>query len=128
MAALLVALLGVIVGSLSQRRNVVGGRKTMVPTKFYRPAPFLLSAQGVLSRRNALVFMCVEMMLNSVNLTLIAMSRQWGNLNGQIFVFMIMAWPPPKWRSGWPSVSHFHHTDGQYRRHQYPEMVDHSHG
>jgi NADH-quinone oxidoreductase subunit K len=35
--------------------------------------------------------MCVEMMLNSVNLTLIALSRQWGNLNGQVFVFMIMA-------------------------------------
>ncbi|MEZ4633824.1 MAG: NADH-quinone oxidoreductase subunit NuoK [Caldilineaceae bacterium] len=36
--------------------------------------------------------MCVEMMLNEViNLTLIALSRQWGNLNGQIFVFMIMA-------------------------------------
>jgi NADH-quinone oxidoreductase subunit K len=53
---------------------------------------FLIGAVGVLSRRNALViFMCVEMMLNSVNLTLIALSRQWGNLNGQIFVFMIMA-------------------------------------
>jgi NADH-quinone oxidoreductase subunit K len=35
--------------------------------------------------------MCVELMLNSVNLTLIALSRQWDNLNGQIFVFMIMA-------------------------------------
>jgi NADH-quinone oxidoreductase subunit K len=53
---------------------------------------FLIGAVGVLSRRNALIiFMCVEMMLNSVNLTLIALSRQWGNLNGQIFVFMIMA-------------------------------------
>ena len=35
--------------------------------------------------------MCVEMMLNSVNLTLIAFARQWDNLNGQVFVFMIMA-------------------------------------
>ena len=31
------------------------------------------------------------MMLNSVNLTLVALSRQWGNLNGQVFVFVIMA-------------------------------------
>ena len=39
----------------------------------------------------SIIFMCVEMMLNSVNLTLIALSRQWNNLNGQVFVFMIMA-------------------------------------
>ncbi len=53
---------------------------------------FIIGAIGVLTRRNALIiFMCVEMMLNSVNLTLIALSRQWDNLNGQIFVFMIMA-------------------------------------
>jgi NADH-quinone oxidoreductase subunit K len=67
----------------------------MIPTSYYLilgAIIFLIGAVGVLSRRNALViFMCVEMMLNSVNLTLIALSRQWGNLNGQIFVFMIMA-------------------------------------
>jgi NADH-quinone oxidoreductase subunit K len=67
----------------------------MVPTSYYlllSAAVFTIGAVGVLSRRSALiVFMCVEMMLNSVNLTLIALSRQWGNLNGQIFVFMIMA-------------------------------------
>ncbi len=67
----------------------------MIPTSYYLilgAAIFLIGAVGVLSRRNALiVFMCVEMMLNSVNLSLIALSRQWGNLNGQIFVFMVMA-------------------------------------
>ncbi|MBV7332185.1 NADH-quinone oxidoreductase subunit NuoK [Chloroflexi bacterium TSY] len=53
---------------------------------------FTIGTIGVLTRRSALIiFMCVELMLNSVNLTLIALSRQWGNLNGQIFVFMIMA-------------------------------------
>ena len=53
---------------------------------------FTVGASGVLLRRNALIiFMCIEMMLNSVNLTLIALARQWGNLEGQIFVFMIMA-------------------------------------
>lgn len=53
---------------------------------------FIIGAAGVLTRRNALIiFMCVEMMLNSVNLTLIALSNQWGNLNGQVFVFVIMA-------------------------------------
>ncbi len=67
----------------------------MVPTSYYlflSAAIFVVGAVGVLSRRNALiVFMCVELMLNSVNLSLIALSRQWGNLNGQVFVFMIMA-------------------------------------
>jgi len=67
----------------------------MIPTSYYlilAALIFAVGATGVLVRRNALIiFMCVEMMLNSVNLTLIALSRQWGNLNGQVFVFMIMA-------------------------------------
>lgn len=67
----------------------------MVPTGAYLMVSaiiFSIGAVGVLTRRSALIiFMCVELMLNSVNLTLIALSRQWGNLNGQIFVFMIMA-------------------------------------
>jgi NADH-quinone oxidoreductase subunit K len=76
---------------------LVGKREehTLVPTSFYLilgAMIFTVGAVGVLTRRNALIiFMCVEMMLNSVNLTLIALSRHWGNLNGQIFVFMIMA-------------------------------------
>lgn len=67
----------------------------MIPISYYlilAALIFAIGATGVLVRRNALmIFMCVEMMLNSVNLTLIALSRQWGNLNGQIFVFIIMA-------------------------------------
>ena len=67
----------------------------MVATNFYLilgALIFLIGAIGVLTRRSSLIIlMCVEMMLNSVNLTLIALSRQWGNLNGQVFVFMIMA-------------------------------------
>lgn len=53
---------------------------------------FTLGTIGVLTRRNAIViFMCIELMLNSVNLTFIALSRHLGNLDGQIFVFFIMA-------------------------------------
>lgn len=67
----------------------------MPDTSFYlvlSAVIFAVGATGVLLRRNALIiFMCIEMMLNSVNLTLIALARQWGNLEGQIFVFMIMA-------------------------------------
>lgn len=53
---------------------------------------FTIGAFGVLMKRNALIiFMCVEMMLNSVNLSLVALSHRWGNVDGQIFVFIIMA-------------------------------------
>lgn len=67
----------------------------MVPTSFYLILSgliFMIAAVGVLTRRSALILlMCVELMLNSVNLTLVALSRLWDNLNGQIFVFMIIA-------------------------------------
>ncbi|GAB4294114.1 MAG: NADH-quinone oxidoreductase subunit NuoK [Desulfuromonadia bacterium] len=52
---------------------------------------FSLGALGVLIRKNAIViFMCIELMLNAVNLALIAFSRYLNNLDGQIFVFFIM--------------------------------------
>ena len=52
---------------------------------------FAIGTIGVLTRRNAIViFMCVELMLNAVNLTFIAFSRYLGNIDGQIFVFFVM--------------------------------------
>ena len=52
---------------------------------------FAIGTVGVLTRKNAIViFMCVEMMLNAVNLTLIAFSKYLGNIDGQVFVFFIM--------------------------------------
>ncbi len=52
---------------------------------------FAIGTVGVLTRRNAIViFMCVELMLNAVNLTFIAFSKFLGNLDGQIFVFFVM--------------------------------------
>ena len=87
----------------------------MIPTSYYLMLSgtiFAIGAVGVLARRNALViFMCVEMMLNSVNLTLIAMSRQWGNLNGQVFVFMVMAVAAAEVAVGLAIlISHMRHT------------------
>jgi NADH-quinone oxidoreductase subunit K len=53
---------------------------------------FTLGALGVLIRRNAIViFMSVELMLNAANLAFVAYARQYQALNGQIFVFFIMA-------------------------------------
>jgi NADH-quinone oxidoreductase subunit K len=52
---------------------------------------FSIGTVGVLTRRNAIVmFMCVEMMLNAVNLTFIAFSKYLGNIDGQVFVFFVM--------------------------------------
>jgi NADH-quinone oxidoreductase subunit K len=54
-------------------------------------ALFSIGAVGVLVRRNAIVvFMCIELMLNSVNLTLITFSRIDGGLDGQIMAFFVM--------------------------------------
>ncbi len=52
---------------------------------------FMLGVLGVVVRRNMIVmFMCIELMLNAANLSLVAFSRLWGNLDGQIFVFMVI--------------------------------------
>jgi NADH-quinone oxidoreductase subunit K len=53
---------------------------------------FTIGVAGVLIRRNAIVvFMCVELMLNAVNLTLITFSRSRGALDGQILSFFVMS-------------------------------------
>ena len=52
---------------------------------------FTIGAVGVLVRRNAIVvFMCVELMLNSVNLTLVTFARAAGTVDGQIMAFFVM--------------------------------------
>jgi len=52
---------------------------------------FTVGVVGVLVRRNAIVvFMCVELMLNAVNLTLVTFSRMNGRLDGQVIAFFVM--------------------------------------
>ncbi len=52
---------------------------------------FTMGAVGLLVRRNALVmFMCVELMLNAVNLTFVAIARELDDLGGQIAVFFVL--------------------------------------
>lgn len=66
----------------------------MIPLSHYLSVSailFIIGTAGVLFRRNAIiVFMCVELMLNAVNLTLIAFSQFLGNQTGQILVFFVM--------------------------------------
>ena len=53
---------------------------------------FTLGALGVLIRRNAIIiFMSVELMLNSANLAFVAFARSFKAMNGQVFVFFVMA-------------------------------------
>ena len=65
-----------------------------VPIEWYlifAGALFVIGVAGMLVRRNALVmFMCIELMLNAANLTLVAFSRALNNLDGQVFVFFVM--------------------------------------
>ena len=53
---------------------------------------FTIGVLGVLVRRNAIViFMCVELMLNGVNMTLISFSSYYGDTTGQLFVLFVLA-------------------------------------
>jgi NADH-quinone oxidoreductase subunit K len=67
----------------------------MVPVNYYITLSailFSIGALGVLIRRNPLViFMSVELMLNAANLAFVTFARMHESLNGQIFVFFIMA-------------------------------------
>ena len=66
----------------------------MVPLNWYlllSTLLFCIGVMGVLFRRNAIIIlMCIELMLNSVNLLLVALSSYTGNSDGQVFVFFIM--------------------------------------
>ncbi len=52
---------------------------------------FFIGVAGALARRNLIVIlMSIEVMLNAVNLALVAFSRQWGDLSGHVFVLMVI--------------------------------------
>ena len=80
----------------------------MVPTTwvlFLSAALFAIGVAGVLVRRNAIVvFMSIELMLNAGNVALVAFSRQLGSLDGQVFVFFVLAVAAAE--AAGPSVTH----------------------
>ena len=67
----------------------------MVPEGYYlilSAVLFAIGVTGVLIRRNPVViFMSIELMLNAVNLSFIAFASQLNSLDGQVFVFFVMA-------------------------------------
>jgi NADH-quinone oxidoreductase subunit K len=66
----------------------------MVPLPYYLLLSAVLFACGVagfLIKRNIItIFMCIELMLNGVNLAFVAFAAHWHQLNGQVFVFFVM--------------------------------------
>ena len=66
----------------------------MVPLSWYLALSavlFTIGAIGVFIKRNVIsIFMCIELMLNAVNLTLVAFSSFFKQVDGQLFVFMVM--------------------------------------
>lgn len=66
----------------------------MVPIEYYLALSallFVIGSAGVILRRNVIImFMCIELMLNAVNLTFITLSKVWGQVDGQIIVFFVM--------------------------------------
>ncbi|HVN82791.1 MAG TPA: NADH-quinone oxidoreductase subunit NuoK [Terriglobia bacterium] len=67
----------------------------MIPLTYYlllSAALFTLGVLGFMIKRNVIsMFMCIELMLNAVNLSFVALARQFSLLDGQIFVFFVMA-------------------------------------
>jgi len=66
----------------------------MVPISYYLILAAVLFCIGIASfliKRNIItIFMSIELMLNAVNLTFVAFSHMWHQINGQIFVFFVM--------------------------------------
>jgi NADH-quinone oxidoreductase subunit K len=66
----------------------------VIPITYYLAvscALFAIGVIGVLIRRNAIIiFMCIEMMLNAVNLSLIAFADYYKSIDGQMLVFFVM--------------------------------------
>ncbi len=67
----------------------------MVPLSHYLALGailFVIGTAGVLMRRNAImILLSIELVLNSVNVTFVGFSRQWGDLTGQVFAVFVIA-------------------------------------
>jgi NADH-quinone oxidoreductase subunit K len=66
----------------------------MIPLSYYlylSTALFTIGVVGVLTRRNmVIILMSIELILNAVNINLVAFSRQWGHVHGQVFAIFVV--------------------------------------
>ena len=86
-----ILLLGAIVGAivLAQEGGVMGTDK-LAESLVLSALIFVIGTMGVIVRRNVIImFLCIELQLNAVNLTFVALSRYVG-IEGQLFVFFVM--------------------------------------
>src|ERR1041384_815359 len=76
------------------RTRSARGSELMIPLSWYLALSavlFTIGVAGVIIKRNAIaMFMCIELMLNSVNLTFVALSSFFRDVSGQLFVFIVM--------------------------------------
>src|SRR5205085_11144531 len=99
---------------------------------FFSAVLFTIGVIGVLTRRNAIiVFMCVELMLNAVNLTFVAFAQVYG-VAGQVFVFFVMTVAAAAAAGGLAiiiallrhrhtvNLQHINHLKGSYRSQDEP--------
>ena|SRR5436309_13710988 len=67
----------------------------MIPVSYYlllSAVLFAIGVFGIVIKRNMVtIFMCIELMLNAVNLTFVTFARYYSLLDGQVFVFFVMA-------------------------------------
>lgn len=67
----------------------------MIPVSYYlllSAVLFAIGVFGILIKRNIItIFMCLELMLNAVNLSFVAFARLFSLIDGQVFVFFVMA-------------------------------------
>src|SRR3990170_3785093 len=74
----------------SARSCLPAGKSMLAESLFFSAVLFVIGVVGVLTRRNAIIiFMCVELMLNAVNLAFVAFAQVHG-VAGQVFVFFVM--------------------------------------
>jgi NADH-quinone oxidoreductase subunit K len=76
-------------------KNILNQIEMKIPIEYYiwlSTVLFTIGVLGVLFRRNAIIiFACIELMLNAVNLLMVAFSSYHNDATGQVFVFFIMA-------------------------------------
>lgn len=88
----------------------------MIPTHYFlilSAILFTIGVVGVLTRKNGItIFMSIELMVNAVNLTFLAFAKQFGQLDGVLFVFFIMAIAAAEAAVGLAIfISLYHHRD-----------------
>ena len=93
-ALLIIAVVGAVLLARRERPVAERGGRVNVPAAWYlilAAALFGIGAFGLLTRRSALImFMCIELMLNAVNLTFVTFSRTLNDISGQAIVFFVM--------------------------------------